>query len=252
MSGHSKWSTIKRKKGAADAARGKLFTRLIREISVAAREGGGDPEANPRLRTAIKTAKTNTMPNDNLEKAIKKGTGELEGFVQEEITYEGYGPHGVAVLAEAYTDNRNRTGGELRHIFTKHGGNLGEVGSVNWMFDRKGVILVPRDAIGEDDLLEAALEAGAEDLDTEGDVENYRVLAPAKDLHTVYKELETRNIPVGDATLDRIPQTTKALSADEAGSFLRFFEVLEDHDDVQKVYANFEIPDEVMEQLSQN
>jgi YebC/PmpR family DNA-binding regulatory protein len=248
MSGHSKWSTIKRKKGAADAARGKLFTRLIREISVAAREGGGDPDANPRLRTAINTARGSNMPSDNIDRAIKKGTGELEGFTSEEITYEGYGPGGVAVLAETLTDNRNRTGGEIRHVFTKHGGNLGEVGSVNWMFDRKGVAQVDRSAVAEDALLEVVLEAGAEDLDTE-DTDVYRVVCEPAEFQGVLRALETAAIPVREAGLERIPKTTKELDGDEAVSFLKFLEILEDHDDVQRVFANFEIPEDVLERL---
>jgi len=248
MSGHSKWSTIKRKKGAKDAARGRIFTRLIREISIAAREGGGDPDGNPRLRTAVEAAKAANMPNDNIDRAIKKGTGELAGETIEEVLYEGYGPMGVAVLAEIATDNRNRTASEIRHLFTKHGGNLGAVGSVVWMFDPKGVISVDRSRIDEDTLLEAALEAGAEDLDTGGE-DQYRILTAPASLHAVRSGLEERGIPVEGAELERIPKTTKALSEQEAERFLKFYEVLEEHPDVQRVFANFEIPDEILEKL---
>jgi YebC/PmpR family DNA-binding regulatory protein len=247
VSGHSKWSTIKRKKGAKDAARGKAFTRLIREISIAARDGG-DPDANTRLRAAIAAGKAANMPNDNIDRAIKKGTGELEGGVIEEVIYEGYGPMGVAVLAETATDNRNRTTSELRHIFTKHGGNLGTVGSVAWMFDQKGIIAVDKEAIGEDELLEAALDAGAEDLDTEVE-DRYQVVTAPGDLHRVMASLEKKGISMLEAGLDRIPQTTKPLGEDDAMKFLKFYEMIEEQDDVQKVFANFEIPDEVMEKL---
>jgi YebC/PmpR family DNA-binding regulatory protein len=248
VSGHSKWSTIKRKKGAKDAARGKAFTRLIREISIAARDGG-DPDSNTRLRTAIAAAKAANMPNDNIERAIKKGTGELEGAgTIEEVIYEGYGPLGVAVLAETATDNRNRTTSELRHIFTKHGGNLGAVGSVAWMFDQKGIIAVNKESIEEDELLEAALDAGAEDLDTEID-DRYQVVTAPGDLHRVMASLEKKGVAILEAGLDRIPQTTKSLGEEDAVKFLKFYEMIEDQDDVQKAFANFEIPDEVMEKL---
>ena len=247
MSGHSKWSTIKRKKGAKDAARGKMFTRLIREITIAARDGG-DPEGNPRLRTAIAAAKTSNMPNDNIDRAIKKGTGELGGQIIEEVIYEGYGPLGVAVLAEAATDNRNRTTSEIRHVFTKHGGNLAAVGSVVWMFDQKGIIVVKKDQIDEDTLLEAALEAGAEDMATDLE-DSYHVLTAPSDLHVVMHALEGKNIPIAEAFLDRLAQNTKNLDEDEAGKFLKFYEMLEEQDDVQKLFANFEISDEVMEKL---
>jgi YebC/PmpR family DNA-binding regulatory protein len=248
MSGHSKWATIKRKKGAKDAARGRMFTRLIREISIASRQGGGDLDGNPRLRTAVAAAKAANMPADNIERAIKKGTGELEGMVIEEIVYEGYGPSGVAVLAEVATDNRNRTASELRHIFTKYGGSMGAVGSVAWMFDQKGVISIERAGLSEEAMLEAALEAGAEDVDTSQE-DRYRILTGAADLHSVLGALEARGITVQEAVLDRIPKTSKMLSENEAEKFLKFYEILEEHDDVQKLFANFEIPDEVMEKL---
>lgn len=248
MSGHSKWSTIKRKKGAADAARGKLFTRMIREISIAARSGGGDPESNPRLRTAIQNAKSNNMPNDNIDRAIKKGTGEGDGGNVEEIVYEGYGPFGVAVLIEAVTDNRNRTASEIRHVFTKYGGNLGTNGSVAYLFDQRGVIQVEASNTTEEALLEAALEAGAEDVDT-SDSEVFSVLTQVKDFHAVLGELEKSGIKLGEAKLDWIPQTTKELGAEEAGTFFKFWEMLEDTDDVQNAYANFEVSDAIMEKL---
>ena len=248
MSGHSKWATIKRKKGAKDAARGKIFTRFIREITIAARMGGGDPNGNPRLRTAIAAAKAANMPNDNIDRAIKKGTGELEGTTIEEIIYEGYGPLGVAILVEVATDNRNRTASEIRHLFTKFGGNLGAVGSVVWMFDEKGVIGVDRKGVSEEEVLEAALEAGAEDVDTEVE-DRFRVITAPDDLHAVASALEKKKLQILEATHGRIPKTTKMLSENEAEKFLKFYEGIEEQDDVQRVFANFEIPDAVMEKL---
>ena len=248
MSGHSKWATIKRKKGAKDAARGKIFTRFIREITIAARMGGGDPNGNPRLRTAIAAAKAANMPNDNIDRAIKKGTGELEGTTIEEIIYEGYGPMGVAILVEVATDNRNRTASEIRHLFTKFGGNLGAVGSVVWMFDEKGVIGVDRKGVTEEQVLEAALEAGAEDVDTEAE-DRFRVFTAPEALHAVSGALEGQKLQIIEATHDRIPKTTKVLSENEAERFLKFYEAIEEQDDVQRVFANFEIPDAVMEKL---
>ncbi len=248
MSGHSKWATIKRKKGAKDAARGKIFTRFIREITIAARMGGGDPNGNPRLRTAIAAAKAANMPNDNIDRAIKKGTGELEGTTIEEIIYEGYGPMGVAVLVEVATDNRNRTASEIRHLFTKFSGNLGAVGSVVWMFDEKGVIGVDRKGVTEEQVLEAALEAGAEDVDTEAE-DRFRVITAPNDLHAVSTALEAQKLQIIEATHDRIPKTTKVLTENEAERFLKFYEAIEEQDDVQRVFANFEIPDAVMEKL---
>jgi YebC/PmpR family DNA-binding regulatory protein len=248
MSGHSKWATIKRKKGAKDAARGKVFTRFIREITIAARMGGGDPNGNPRLRTAIAAAKAANMPNDNIDRAIKKGTGELEGTTIEEIIYEGYGPLGVAILVEVATDNRNRTASELRHLFTKYGGNLGAVGSVLWMFDEKGVIGIDRKGVTEEQVLEAALEAGAEDVDTEAE-DRFRVITAPDDLHVVSTALEGQKLQIIEAGHDRIPKTTKMLAENEAERFLKFYEAIEEQDDVQRVFANFEIPDAVMEKL---
>ncbi len=250
MSGHSKWSTIKRKKGAADAARGRIFTRLIREITIAARSGGsGDVESNPRLRTAVAAAKAANMPKDNIERAIKKGTGDLEGAAAfEEVVYEGYGPFGVAVLVEIVTDNRNRTASEVRHVFTKHGGNLGATGSVAWIFEPKGVIQVARAGVSEEAIMEAAMEAGAEDVQGDDD-DVWRVITAAGDLHAVLNAIETHGITVAEAGLDRFPTNTKTLGEDEAGKFLKFFDMLEEQDDVQKAFANFEIPDSVLEKL---
>jgi len=247
MSGHSKWATIKRKKGAKDAARGRMFTRLIREITIASREGGGDPDGNPRLRTAVAAAKAANMPNDNIDRAIKKGTGDLEGARYEEVVYEGYGPGGVAVMAETVTDNRNRTASELRHIFTKFGGNLGAVGSVSWIFEQKGVAQVERSKVDEEALLLAAMDAGAEDVKTEE--ERFLVVTAQADFHRVLGALEAKGIPIAEAGLDRYPTNTKKLSEDEAGRFLKFYDLLEENDDVQKLFANFEIADEVLERL---
>ncbi len=250
MSGHSKWSTIKRKKGAADAARGRMFTRFIREITIAARQGGGDPEGNPRLRTAVAAAKSANMPKDNIERAIKKGTGELEGESFEEIIYEGYGPYGVAVLAEAVTDNRNRTASEIRHLFTKYGGNLGAVGSVAWMFEQKGIVSVSRERVAEETLLEAAMELGAEDVSGEAE-DRFQVVTAPGDFNTVVSGLEEKGIPVEEAAVERVPKTVKSLAEGEADKFLKFYEALEEQDDIQHLYANFEIPDEVMEKLGE-
>jgi YebC/PmpR family DNA-binding regulatory protein len=248
MSGHSKWATIKRKKGALDAARGRMFTKAIREITIAARAGGGDPNGNPRLRTAILAAKAVNMPADNIERAIKKGTGQLEGVSYEEILYEAYAPHGVAMMIESTTDNRNRTTGELRHILTKFGGNLAEPNAVAWNFHQKGVIQVDASRVDEDTLLTAALEAGAEDVKNEGDY--YEVITSLADFHHVNETLQAKSVPVESATLQRLPQTTVPLGEKEAASVLKVMESLEEHDDVQKVFANFDIPDEVMAKLT--
>ncbi len=249
MSGHSKWSTIKRKKGAADAKRGRIFTRLIKEITVAARMGGGDPEGNPRLRSAIASAKADNMPKDNIERAIKKGTGELEGAVYEEITYEGYGPGGVAVLVDCMTDNKNRTVADIRHYFSKSGGNLGESGCVAWMFDKKGLLLIDKSTISEEKLMDLALEAGAEDV-IEEDSE-FQVITEPDDFDSVREALEADNIKFFEASVSMIPQNTVDVSDEKpAKQILRLLESLEDHDDVQNVHANFDIPDEIMESLS--
>ena len=249
MSGHSKWSTIKRKKGAIDSKRGKLFTKVIKEITLAARLGGGDPEGNPRLRAAIMAAKDENMPKDNIERAIKKGIGDAEGGAQyEEITYEGYGPGGVAILVEVMTDNKNRTVAEVRHVFSKYGGNLGENGCVAWMFDKKGSILIDKKAIDEDALMELALDAGADDVREEE--HEYEVLSSPAAFEDVRKALEAKGLKILQATIGMVPQNTVELGEDKAASMLKLMEKMEDNDDVQNVYANFDIPDEIMEKLS--
>jgi len=243
MSGHNKWSTIKHKKGRADAKRGKLFTKLIREITVSARESGGDESANPRLRSAIAAAKAANMPADNIKRAIQRGTGEIPGVVYEEVQYEGYGPGGAAVLLQTLTDNRNRTTPEVRHIFTKAGGNLGENGCVSWLFTRKGLLLIARtDDLDEDTLLELALEAGAEDLDTE-DTDYYRVYTAAEELHIVKEQLESNGIVVESAEIDMEPSTTQKLEGKQAQQMIRLMEAFDDQDDVQNVWSNFDIDD---------
>jgi YebC/PmpR family DNA-binding regulatory protein len=249
VSGHSKWSTIKRKKGAIDAKRGKIFTRLIKEIIVAARMGGGEPEANPRLRSAIASAKAENMPKDNIERAIKKGTGELEGAVYEEITYEGYGPGGVAVLVDCMTDNKNRSVADIRHYFSKSGGNLGEFGCVSWMFTKKGTILIDKGTIGEEELMVKALDAGAEDVVEEENF--YQVLSAPEDFETVREALEAAGVQFIEASVAMVPQTIVEITEEKtAKQILRLLENLEEHDDVQNVYANFDIPEEIMEAVS--
>lgn len=246
MSGHNKWSTIKHKKGAADAKRGKIFTKLIKEISVAAKLGGGDPAANPRLRTAIDKAKAENMPKDNIERAIKKGTGGMEGVNYEEIVYEGYGPGGVAVLVEVMTDNRNRTVSEVRSIFAKANGNMGETGCVSWMFDKKGLIIYDR-SVDFDALFEAALEAGAEDV-TEAE-EQIEVTTDPASFIEVREALEAKGFKHLSAEVTMIPQTMVPLEGKQAESMLKLMEKLEDNDDVQNVYANFDISSDVMEKM---
>lgn len=248
MSGHSKWSTIKRKKAATDAARGKVFTKYIREITLAARAGGGDPDANPRLRTAISGAKSVNMPVANIERAIQKGTGQLDGSVIEEVTYEGYGPHGVAILVECATDNRNRATGDVRHAFSKYGGNMGEAGSVSYLFRSRGVITVALDAAAEDALMEAALEAGAEDIVT--GAEAYEITTPVSALEPVREALVARGITVQHAEATKLSSVLVPLGEKEAGSVLRLVGILEELDDVQQVYANFDVSDEVLAKLS--
>ena len=249
MSGHSKWSTIKRKKGAIDAKRGQIFTRLIKEITVAARSGGGDPEGNSRLRAAINTAKTENMPKENIARAIKKGTGEIAGEVYEEILYEGYGPGGVAVLVDCMTDNRNRTVADIRHYFAKSGGNLGEFGCVSWMFEKKGLIQIDKKLISEENLMEMALEAGAEDV-VEEETE-YQVLTSPEDFDTVRTALEEAGLTFLESSITRIPKNTvEVIDEKNARSLMKLLENLEDHDDVQNVNANFDIDDELMEQIS--
>ncbi|MGO9266514.1 MAG: YebC/PmpR family DNA-binding transcriptional regulator [Candidatus Binataceae bacterium] len=248
MSGHSKWSSIKHKKAARDAKRGKVFTKLIKEITIAARLGGGDINANPRLRTAVLTARAQSMPNDNIDRAIKKGTGELGGGQLEEVSYEGYGPAGVALIMDVLTDNRNRTVSELRFMLSKSGGNLGESGCVAWMFRKRGVITVEKQAADEDKLIELALEAGAEDVVSDDD--SYQVLTPADKFAAVRDALEAAKIPLASAELTKIPENTVKVSGHQAEQVLKLMEDLEDHDDVQSVAANFDIDEEVMAQFS--
>ncbi|PID40956.1 MAG: YebC/PmpR family DNA-binding transcriptional regulator [Proteobacteria bacterium] len=244
MSGHSKWSTIKHKKGAADAKRGKVFTKLIKEITVAARAGGGDTDANPRLRTAVAAAKAENMPKDNIERAIKKGTGELEGVNYEENSYEGYGPGGAAILVESMTDNKNRAVAEIRHIFNKYGGNMGENGCVAWMFDKKGYFNVAKAAVGEDQLMEVALDAGAEDVREETD--SFEVITTPEDFEVVKEALEGAEIPFSDAEVTMLPQNMSPLEGKDAERMMKLMEAMDDCDDVQKVYTNADIPEEMV------
>ncbi len=248
MSGHSKWSTIKRKKGKLDAQRGKIFTRVIKEIMVAAREGGGDINGNARLRTAVASAKAVNMPAANIDRAIKKGTGELPGAQYEESAYEGYGPSGVAIYVEVLTDNKNRTTSEIRHIFSKYGGNLGASGCVAWLFDPKAVVTVAKDAAGEDRLFELALEAGAEDVSSDSD-DAYEIYAALSDMESVTRALAGASIPVLSAEASRIPQNMVMLEQEDAVKLMRLLEALEEQDDVQKVYSNFDVSKETMEKL---
>ena len=248
MSGHSKWSTIKRKKGAADAKRGKAFTKLIKEIMVAARFGGGDINANPRLRTAVLAAKAENMPRDNIDRAIKKGTGELEGVNYEELNYEGYGPGGVAMMLEVLTDNKNRTVADVRHVFSKQNGSLGEAGCVSWMFEKKGLMTINKAGVDEDRLIEAALDAGALDVKDAG--KEFDVTTSPGNFEEVKKKLEEAGFKCSYGEVTMVPQTTVRLAGKEAEQMLKLMEALEDADDVQKVYANFDIADEEMERLS--
>lgn len=248
MSGHSKWASIKHKKGAVDAKRGKVFTKLIKEITVATRMGGKDPDSNARLRAAIAAAKAENMPKENIERGIKKGTGELEGSTYEEATYEGYGPGGVAVLVEVLTDNRNRTVAEVRHSFERHGGSLGAAGCVAWMFSQKGLIVLPKDQTDEEKLFEVALEAGAEDIKEEE--EEFEVITEPSLFEQVKTAVEGTGLTYALAEITMIPQTTTTLEGKNAQQMLTLMELLEDNDDVNHVYANFDIPDEVMEAIS--
>ena len=247
MSGHSKWSSIKHKKAAVDARRGKLFTKLIRELTSAAKAGGGEPEANPRLRTAIATAKGANMPADTIQRAVKKGTGELPGEVYEEITYEGYGAGGVAILVDILTDNRNRTVAEIRHLFIKHGGSLGENGCVAWMFERTGLIAVEVNRIDEDDLFEIVLEAGGDDVNIEDGV--YEICTAPEAFDEVRVALENQGVSLGVAEITMVPQNTVQVEGRPAEQVIRLMEALDDHDDVSKAYANFDIPDAVLAEL---
>jgi len=249
MSGHSKWATIKRKKGKLDAERGKIFTRLIKELTVAARQGGGDPDGNPRLRTAVAAAKAANMPADNIKRAIQKGTGELPGVTYESITYEGYGPAGVAIYMEVLTDNKNRAVAEIRHVLTKYGGNLGSNGCVAWMFENRGVVTVELDAIDEDTLMEIATENGAEDIKT--DSGSYEILSQPNDVEPIRAALEAKSIPMVSAEITMIPTTTVKLATEsEANSMMKLYDALEENDDVQKVYANFDIDEAILEKLA--
>ncbi len=249
MSGHSKWSTIKRKKGANDAKRGKIFTKLIKEITVAAKMGGGDIDGNPRLRSAVTAAKSENMPKDNIDRAIKKGIGDLDGAVYDEILYEGYGPGGVAVLVETMTDNKNRTVADIRHYFAKCNGNLGESGCVAWMFDKQGVIVVDAEGVDEEELMDIAIEAGADDV-VEDDT-SFQILTTPDSFNEVVENLEKSGITMAEASLSMVPKNTVDVTEEKpAKSLLKLLDLLEDHDDVQKVHANFDIPDEIIEGLS--
>jgi len=248
MSGHSKWATIKHKKAAADSKRGKVFTKLIRELTTAAKAGGGNPDTNPRLRVAVQTAKDNNMPQDNITRAIKKGTGELPGVSYEEINYEGYGPAGVAVYVQALTDNKNRSSSEIRSIFDKKGGNMGGAGSVAWIFEKKGLIVVDKSKISEDQLMETVLAAGAEDLTSEGAL--YEVTMSQQDFENVKKALAEKNIACESAEITMLPKNLTKVSAEDAKRLLGLIEDLEEHDDVQNVYNNADIPEEVLKELA--
>ncbi len=252
MSGHSKWSTIKRKKGATDAARGRLFTRLIKEITIAARDGGGNPDGNPRLRLAINTAKAANMPADNIKRAIQKGTGELPGVSYEEVTYEGYAPGGVAILVECVTDNSTRTVSEMRHIFSRHNGNLGSSGSVAWMFHKKGQIVVPSlgqpKPVSEDDLLAIILDAGADDM--QSDESGFTITTTPQAFEAVKKAIDDKGIVVESASVQMVPENHTKVSGKEAEQTLKLMEALEEHDDVQNVYANFDIDEKEMAALN--
>ncbi len=244
MSGHSKWSTIKRKKGAADAKRGKIFSKLAKEITVAAKIGGGDPAGNPRLRTVMLAARAANMPSDNVDRAIKKGTGELPGVTYEETRYECYGPSGVALIVDVLTDNKRRIVAEVRHLVTKYGGSMAENGAVTWNFDQRGLIMINKEGLSEEEIFEKAIEAGADDVDTEGDM--YEIQTAPSDLHAVATALEEMGISPSEAKLTMIPKTTVEVDAKSIGTVLKLMEALEDNDDVQDVYTNVEITDEAM------
>jgi YebC/PmpR family DNA-binding regulatory protein len=244
MAGHSKWANIKHRKAAQDAKRGKVYTKLAKEITVAAREGGGDPEFNSRLRAAIEKAKKFNMPKENIERAIKRGTGEIAGEIYEEVTYEGYGPGGVAIIVKCLTDNRNRTASEVRHAFSKHGGNLGTSGCVSWMFERKGVITVPAERYDEDTVMIAAIEAGADDVVRENG--QFVIYTQPQDLEDVRRAVLDAGIEIEEARPDLIPRNTTRVEGETAIKVLKLLEILEDLDDVQEVYSNFDMPEEVM------
>ena len=249
MSGHSKWASIKHKKVRVDAARGRIFTRLIKELTVSARIGGGDPTMNPRLRTAVQAAKQANMPAKNIDNAIKKGTGELPGVVYEEVTYEGYGPGGVALYINTMTDNKNRTVAEIRFLLSKYGGNLGETGSVAWMFEKKGLIKVVRENFDEEELFMIVIDAGAEDMETE-DSDFYEIYTDADELANVQSKLEEKNVALESAERTMIPKNTVNLDEKQAEQMLKLMEILDDHDDVQDIFANFDIDDEVIDKIA--
>ena len=248
MSGHSKWATIKHKKGALDAKRGKIFTRLIKEITMAAKGGGGDPDSNPRLRGAIAAAKAENMPADNIKRAVQRGTGELPGATYEEITFEGYGPGGVALLVDVTTDNRNRTVSEIRHTFTKGGGNLGEAGSVAWMFHKKGTIVVPKAGAKEDDVMNIVLENGGEDLNDDGD--NWEILTAPNAYEAVLEAIKNAKLEVVHSAIGMVPQNYIKLEGPAASQMIRLLEALEDQDDVQNVYSNFDVDQKQLEEVA--
>ncbi len=247
MSGHSKWHSIKHKKAKIDAARGRVFTKIIKELTVSARMGGGDPEANPRLRSALAAAKAANMPAKNIDNAIKKGTGEMPGVVYEDMVYEGYGPGGVALYISAVTDNKNRTVAEIRHLLSKYGGNLGETGSVAWMFDRKGLITVPKENYTEEGLMELVLECGGEDMTT--DEEYYSIYTSYEDFNQIRTLLEEKSIIIEEAQISMIPQTTVNLEGKPAEQMMKLMDILDEHDDVQNVFANFDIEDSELERI---
>lgn len=248
MSGHSKWATIKHKKAAADAKRGKIFTKLIREITVAARTGGGNPDNNPRLRVVLATAKENNMPSDNIERAIKKGTGELPGSSYEEVHYEGYGLEGIAIYVQCLSDNKNRTAAEIRSIFSRHAGSMAGAGSVAWLFEKKGLFVIDKNAVPEDQLMEIVLGAGGEDLTAEGSV--YEVTAAPHDFENVKRALMEKKVPLQSAELTMLPKSLVKVSPENAKQVLALIEALEDHDDVQNVYTNIDIPEEIMKEVA--
>jgi YebC/PmpR family DNA-binding regulatory protein len=248
MSGHSKWATIKHKKAATDAKRGRIFTRLIKEITVAARHGGGDVEANPRLRTAVLAAKAENMPADNIRRAIQRGTGELPGVTIEETSYEGYGPHGVAMIVEVATDNKNRTVSEIRHLFSKFGGNLGEANCVAWMFNKRGSVTVAKASATEDQLMNLILDAGAEDLRDDGD--NWEIVSPPEAVEAVSQVLKSAGIEVLNSEVSMLPQTYVKLDGRNAEQMLKFLDALEEHEDVQHIYSNFDFDANELEQVS--
>ncbi len=249
MSGHSKWAGIKHKKAANDAKRGKIFTKLIKEITVAAREGGGNPESNPRLRTAINNAKSQNMPMDKIETAILRGTGQLPGTNYEEFSYEGYGPNGVAIIVEVVTDNKNRSTADMRHIFSKNGGNLGERGCVSWMFNKRGLITVDKNKANEDDLIAIALDAGAEDI--KSDDQSFEIITAPEDFEKVKNAIQEAGIEIGYSGVSMIPQNTVRLEGKEAIQTLKLIETLEEYDDTQNVYSNFDIPDDIIEKAAE-